>query len=174
MKRYFCKIAFLLVLLFNFGCSTKVDIDKPNAIIKGDTKFYVTKTGTKYHNSDCYHLQSSYWIYYIDALLQGYDSCLDCKPGYVGLSDLELKFRSYYYYNQSTKISIDYKLGVTNIVELLLGYSRIVEIFNVNSESEIISLVGQLNKSSLDSWNFAANFKETNKYYLWNSNIIKP
>lgn len=168
----FYKIALLLMLLFNVGCNTKLDLDKPT--IKGDTIFYVTKTGKKYHNSDCYHLRSSYWIYYVDTLLQGYDSCLDCKSGYVGIPDLELKYRAYYYYYmKSIKVSIDYKLGVSNIVTSLSRYSYMVEIFNVNSESEIISLVEQLNKSGLDSWNFAVNFKDSKKYYLWNSNIIK-
>jgi hypothetical protein len=41
---------------------------------------YVTKTGTKYHNSSCRYLKSSFPISLLDAEQKGYTPCGVCKP----------------------------------------------------------------------------------------------
>lgn len=55
-----------MLLTFNFAFSQTV---------------YVTKTGKKYHDSDCVHLKrSSISISLEEAVERGYDACKVCKP----------------------------------------------------------------------------------------------
>jgi micrococcal nuclease len=47
----------------------------------GDIIVYVTKSGTKYHRKDCYHLRkSSRPMTLREAVAKGYEPCSHCKP----------------------------------------------------------------------------------------------
>lgn len=49
--------------------------------VPADTAVYVTKSGTKYHRADCYHLTASAQEMTIEeAVAKGYEPCTYCRP----------------------------------------------------------------------------------------------
>ena len=53
---------------------------------EGDTRVYVTKSGSKYHTGECEHLgKSKVPIKLSDAIVEGYMPCQKCRARQINL-----------------------------------------------------------------------------------------
>jgi len=81
MKNVKNVIAFLILSIFLFSSVAAIAAPAFNSLASNDTIVYITRTGSKYHQSWCSYLRKSkIAITLEEAKAEGYTPCKRCKP----------------------------------------------------------------------------------------------